>query len=110
MRRLRLMADYGCWPLWGMDGDDIGNIDPATLPLTPETRERLDRWAQSFDAMLDLDDPASSRFASPGDVARFEAEGRALWAALRLELGEGCEVHYFSESGQCLLAPDETQR
>ena len=28
VKKIRLMADYGCDPLWGEDADNIGDIDP----------------------------------------------------------------------------------
>ena len=34
MRRLKLMADYGCHPLWGTVDPEIGDLDPASLPLS----------------------------------------------------------------------------
>ncbi|MHC5729637.1 MAG: hypothetical protein ACYTXY_37035 [Nostoc sp.] len=32
--KIKLMADYGCYPLWWVSSDKIGNIDPETLPLS----------------------------------------------------------------------------
>lgn len=104
-RRLKLMPDYECWPLWGMAPDEAGNIDPASLPLGPETVAHLARWAEAYDAALDRDDPARSAFPSPEAQAAFEAEGLALWHDLQTELGEDYEVHYFSEATGTLHAP-----
>lgn len=106
-RRIKLMADYDCWPLWGMETEDIGNIDPGDLPLTEETVAGLTRWSQEFDARLDRADPARSRPLSPGEEERFEREGQALWRQLQRELGSGFEVYYFSSSTGTLLPPDK---
>ncbi|WP_335092083.1 hypothetical protein [Nostoc sp.] len=38
------MADYGCYPLWWVSPEKVGNIDPETLPLIPETIKRLNKW------------------------------------------------------------------
>jgi len=55
------MPDYECWPLW-RDGDEIGNVDPASLPITSDLHDRLVGWAKRFDETLDRDDPVSSGF------------------------------------------------
>jgi len=102
------MADYDCWPLWGMDAEDIGNIDPAGLPLAAETVAGLARWSKDFDDRLDRADPARSPPPSPGVEERFEREGQALWRQLQLELGTGFEVYYFSSSTGTLLSPDKS--
>ena len=40
-KRIKLMADYECFPLWGQSDDLPINIDPQTLPLTSETVQEL---------------------------------------------------------------------
>lgn len=92
MRTIKLMADYHCWPLWGVAADDLGDIDPADLPLSEDLRLRLRRWAAAYDATLVEDDPVRSGFASDAAAAAFEAEGRALGEALATELGDGYRV------------------
>ncbi|BDI18607.1 hypothetical protein ANSO36C_44090 [Nostoc cf. commune SO-36] len=39
--KIKLMPDYGCYPLWWVSSDKIGNIDPETLPLSQKTIKRL---------------------------------------------------------------------
>ncbi|MEH1929068.1 MAG: hypothetical protein V7K14_17310 [Nostoc sp.] len=46
------MADYGCYPLWWVSSDEIGNIDPETLPLSQETIKRLEKWEEIYNAKL----------------------------------------------------------
>lgn len=104
-RRIKLMPDYDCWPLWGMDSDDIGNIDPSDLPLSAETISRLTDWAAQFDSWLDRDDPAASPPVPPDDAARFERDGLALWSRLQDELGPGFAVYYRGAT-RGLLSPD----
>ncbi|WP_425419456.1 hypothetical protein [Oricola indica] len=107
-RRVKLMADYDCWPLWGMDGDDIGNLDPAGLGLSSGLVARLAHWSEAYDARLDRTDPAGSPQTSPEDTSRFEREGLELWRLVREELGSGYEVHYFSDLEQRLMSPDRS--
>jgi hypothetical protein len=91
---IRVMPDYGCWPLWE-DGGPGGNINPATLPLSAALAAALDAWAAWFEAGFDWDDPA----ASPPipRIGAFEAEGRRLAAWLARELGPGWRVRYWKD-------------
>ncbi|MEM9540608.1 MAG: hypothetical protein AAGA60_14035 [Cyanobacteria bacterium P01_E01_bin.42] len=97
MKKIRLMADYGCYPLWIEEPDEMGDIDPATLPIAEETRDRLEQWRQTYEAILNKDDPASSGFSSPEAREQFNHEGVYLWGKLRQELEPDYEVLYFSE-------------
>lgn len=92
-RRLLLMADYGCWPLWE-PGADPYQLTPHDLPLSGALRARLAAWAEAFDATLNWDDPATSDF--PDEAARqaFHAEGAALAELLRAELGGALDMDY----------------
>ena len=105
-RRIKLMADYECWPLWGMHSDEIGNIDPATLPLPARTVARLNAWAEAFDARLDPDDPARSTPVPSDEAERFEREGLALWSLLGEQLGPAFTIHYFSEAEGRVVSPE----
>ena len=93
------MAEYGSHPLWRAGGtsEDVGDIDPATLPLCPETLARLHAWADSYTALLNWDDPASSAFPSPEAEMAFHEEGVALWKQLLHELAPTYTVVYFSD-------------
>ncbi len=68
--KIKLMADYGCYPLWWAD-KYAGDIDPATLSLSQETISRLEKWADVYDAKLNWDDPASSGFRSKEAILCF---------------------------------------
>jgi hypothetical protein len=94
MRRFRLMADYDCHPLWGTSAAEIGDVDPASLPISAELVGDLARWAADFDATLDRDDPARSGFASAQAKAAFDARGAALAERLRAELGAGWAIDH----------------
>lgn len=102
-QQIKLMADYHCWPLWWAGDHDPGNIDPATLPLAPDTIGRLEAWSDTFDANLNLDDPASSGFASETAAVAFEQEGLELWRQLQQELTPQYEVTYYSLRQRRLL-------
>lgn len=98
-KALRLAADYQCWPLWhDGPGPDVGNVDPATLPLAPATVQRLLAWARRFDAQLDLRHPGmpdeGGQPMSPAEHRAWIAEGQALAEQVQRELGPGCRVSF----------------
>ncbi|MDX0559430.1 hypothetical protein GOC96_16000 [Sinorhizobium medicae] len=94
MKALKLMADYHCHPLWEDGGDIVGNVDPASLPISEDLIRRLNSWSAKFDATLDLSDPTNSGFASEALASAFVGEGLALCRALQAELGDGYLVRY----------------
>ncbi len=108
MRLLRLMPDYGCWPIWSGGAGDCDNIDPEDLPIADGSRDRLQRWVDAFDAILDPGDPAASDFATAGDEVAHEREGRELWRILEAELAPDFRLHYHSVAfGRLYTHPDQ---
>jgi hypothetical protein len=108
--KIKLMADYGCDPLWWADADKVGNIDPARLPLSQETINRLRKWASAYNATLNWQDPANSPDLSPEEEAAFEEEGISLWKQLQTELAPNYQVVYFSELlGKVVNHPSELE-
>lgn len=109
--KIKLMADYGCDPLWWADGDKVGNIDPGKLPLSQETINRLKKWASAYNETLNWQDPANSQgFPNQEAEAAFEEEGISLWKKLQIELVPNYEVVYFSEPlGKVITDPRELQ-
>ena len=97
VKKIKLMPDYHCWPLW-YTGDEVGNINPKDLLLTTETTERLLRWAKAYDGTLNFDDPLDeSYYFSEQELEDFEHEGISLWQKLQKELGPDYEVIYHSQ-------------
>ncbi|QYD68217.1 hypothetical protein KZJ38_18380 [Paraburkholderia edwinii] len=87
MKKIKLMADYQCHPLWDMSPGSYGDIDPGTLPISAELRQMLTDWAREFDETLDMADPAKSGFKSEAAEAAFKARGTQLADQLQDELG-----------------------
>lgn len=110
-KHIKLMAEYGGFVLWGEDPGDMGAIDADDLPLQPETRFRLKRWAAVYDAMLNWEDPGNTPPWPPEVSHWFDQEGFALWRILREELGPEYEVSYYSRKRQRLFTdPEELPR
>ncbi len=87
MRAIKLMADYQCHPLWDLSPGKYGDVDPRSLPISPGLMEALDDWARTYDATLNMADPASSGFESEDAEARFRQQGELLASQLKEELG-----------------------
>lgn len=102
---MKLMADYGCYPLWWESADKVGDIDPTTLPLSSDTIRGLEQWADTYDAKLNWDDPAASAFSHESKLA-FESEGIRLWKQLQKELALNYEVVYFSYTLNKIITHD----
>ena len=85
------MADYRSWPLWHAGGDEVGNIDPQTLPLSDDLVSDLNGWIEKLDGALNWDDPGDTNWPD-GFFAEFNCEGRKLAQRLKAELGPTYEV------------------
>lgn len=96
-RRIKLMADYHCWALWEAGGQEVGNIDPASLPLSEATRHDLAAWVESYDRTLNWDDPGGPDGQTPEFLEAFGREGARLLLRLREELGPDYEVVGFPD-------------
>jgi hypothetical protein len=103
MRIIKLMADYQCYPLWEASPGQVGNIDPASLPISPDLVIRLTEWARLYDANLKLDDPARSGFKSHEERLEFIEIGHRLAKDLQAELGTEYLIVEKKTSGSKLL-------
>lgn len=86
-RRIKLMADYDCFPLWEASQGVVGNIDPETLPISQALKSRLNQWAEQFDKTLNRQDPMKSGFLDISAKNGFEQMAAKLGADLQKELG-----------------------
>ncbi|WP_454384776.1 hypothetical protein [Streptococcus sp. Marseille-Q7087] len=94
MKKIKLMPDYGCFPIWGMEDDNFGNIDPYSLPISKSLAEELLEWAHKYDKTLNIDEPLNSGFENIEKENIFKYEGEKLFNKLKLELGDQYTVLY----------------
>lgn len=92
MRTIKLMPDYQCFPLWEASPGQVGNIDPKSLPISGDLKMQLAIWAETYDATLNMDDPACSGFQSDEAEAAFKKNGSELGRRLQDELGPNLTV------------------
>lgn len=83
-QRVKVMADYGCHPLWALDPGLYGNIEPSALGLSPELVHDLDAWAKAYDGSLDRENPGESLWTDT-DHRVHGAAGRVLAVRLAQE-------------------------
>lgn len=86
-RRIKVMTDYGCHPLWAMDEGKIGPFSPYHLGVSPELENDLWAWAAEFDMSLNADDPANSNW-SEGRHRQHIEQGLNLARRIKRELPE----------------------
>jgi hypothetical protein len=96
--QIKVMDDYGCWPLWiREEHDDVYEPrDPATLGLSASLVGRLAAWQQWSESMVNISDPNDSRVVPAEESAAFAAEGRLLAARVAKELPQ-VEVWFYQE-------------
>lgn len=80
-KRIKVMTDYGCHPLWALDEELYGDIAPANFGLSPELARDLDAWAAAYEESLNPDDPAAPLWNEDQFAAH---DARALPLARRL--------------------------
>jgi len=92
MKKIKLMADYHCFPLWCASPGEIGNINPDELPISIELKNRLYKWANLFDETLDMDNPINSGFSNVDDKIFFKKEAYEIAKLLKDELGPKYDI------------------
>lgn len=96
MKRIKLMADYECYPLWiGSDGE-VGNIGPDFLPISDFLKNELNDWSDEYNKTLILDNPLESGFKTINEEIAFREKGKYLQERLQIELGNDYDVIYQS--------------
>ena len=93
MNNVRLMPDYGCFPLWNPGGRPYA-LDEGSLPLSQALISELWAWAEEYNKTLNQADPLSSGFATPELEDDFVRRGASLARSIYGELGGRTTVEY----------------
>ncbi|NUS12381.1 MAG: hypothetical protein HOY69_13455 [Streptomyces sp.] len=95
MPTLRLSPEIQCHATWLESGGRVENVAPGRLPVPPELAAAIVAWGERWDAIYDMNDPASAAFASEAEELRFWRDGEELAARLRAALGPDWTVTLF---------------
>ncbi|MGP2438630.1 hypothetical protein [Streptomyces sp. JW3] len=96
MVRVKLMAEYECYPVWVGRLASMDNVPAATLPISRGLIADIGRWAEEYEATYDPDDPLSSGFSDDRAESTFVEKGTALATRLQRELGSDYAVAYYN--------------
>lgn len=97
MPRLRVVADYDCWPIWDEEGE---MNQPSDYPLSQEIIDRFAKWQAQYNSLLNLADPSAIGFKTNEEALAFEGEGRELAQRMQEELGAAYTIFYRNEPVQ----------
>lgn len=92
--KIKLMAEYFCHPLWHDDGINMGDIDPNDLPISEKLKKQIYHWAEWYNNILNLDNPAISSFDSIDEEQAFLTMGEEIFLQLKVELGNTYDIRY----------------
>ncbi|MGL4440173.1 MAG: hypothetical protein ACRCUE_12975 [Bosea sp. (in: a-proteobacteria)] len=89
LRLLLKPGEPGDAVLWSLDARGRPQpTDADEAGLSDELSERIEEWVDALDAAFDEDTPEVRRFASETERRAFHAEGQAIAAAIRDEIGD----------------------
>jgi hypothetical protein len=96
--RLRLIFEWGGGCIWcgndtARERFDVGPIEDV-LPLSIETRRRLEELSVWHDESLNRDYPPDPGPWAAEEYERFEAAAQEILARIRAELGSEFEIVY----------------
>ncbi|TAM94088.1 MAG: hypothetical protein EPN39_18420 [Chitinophagaceae bacterium] len=100
---IKIMPDYGCFPLWIIGKERVENIDPKQLSISKPLQQLVLDWQKRFDPTLNKDNPLNSGFKSHSEENSFDEDGKVIWQRLIAELGDLYVIKYFSISKNQML-------
>ena len=83
-KRIKVMADYGCDPLWALDEERYGCFAPEMIDLSPELTADLNAWAARLRHLVRSRRSRRSRWSEEQHQAH-AADGRQLAVRLKRE-------------------------
>ncbi|MEQ1944511.1 hypothetical protein ABMA32_19005 [Mesorhizobium sp. VNQ89] len=85
-KAIKVMADYGCDPLWYVDSEEVGGIYQHAMGISWSLAMDLGDWVLEFNGALNRDDPGGEPKWSEQQFADHSERGRALAVRLADEL------------------------
>jgi hypothetical protein len=76
-KRIKVMADYHCYPLWALDEEVHGDFPPHLLDISPGLVSDLADWSEAFTAAKDPDNAFASLWNDDEQKAH-QMRGREL--------------------------------
>jgi hypothetical protein len=107
-RRILVMSEYQCDPLWTHDPGRNGTISPRDLPLSESLIADLQAWADSYDGSFNFEELNSPHWSGERYAAH-DAAGLALGRRLKRELPDRQIFVWHLDSGHTeMIADDDT--
>lgn len=97
MKKIRLVTDYFCYPVFHDDGattGEYGDINPYTLPISKELANDLIEWQHWYERGINMNDPGNSAGMSTAEEELFKKYGHDLLERLASELGSEYQVRW----------------
>lgn len=95
MKKFRLGVEYGAPPIFQVDVDQMGHIDPVDLNLSKFLLINLNEWDMEFQKTFCDEYPPDSGFKIMDDQDRHNAQGIELAKFLQKELGSHAVIEFF---------------
>jgi hypothetical protein len=105
-KRIKVMADYQCDPLWALDEERYGCFAPEMIDVSPALAADLNAWAVAYDTSFNMDDPATGHWTD-AQYAAHAAEGRSLAGRLKRERPDLMVYVMEPDIGVVEIHPDE---
>ena len=94
MKKIIIMSEYNCYPLWEKKEDGLSNFEAYELNIPKDLAKKIEDWGDIFEATYVSDDPSISGFSGNEQRQAFIDLGKDLSRELHLALGQGFEVEY----------------
>ena len=86
VRKIKLMTDYYCYPLWETLDSQLYNINPEDLDISNDLKIEILNWAKKYDNTLNFDYPVLSWFKTHKEEVNFIKQWKELAYKLQFEL------------------------
>ena len=90
VRQIKLMTEYNYFPLWDLETGE--NLYEEDLPLSIDLTIKLNNLADSYNKIIDWENPSNSSFKSEEEELQFYTRLFLLGCELQEELGDNYKV------------------